>query len=279
MIRENECSGAINITSRKKHHWTSIEDSKLVECLLELVNSEKWKAKNETFKTGYSQQFEKWIYEKIPHSSGFGWNEEPTCVVAEKSVFDEWIKSHPNAKGLRNREFPHYEDSVTVFGKDRANGQGAMGFSKTVDEIDKEVDNDANFEFDHLSPIDDLIGNATNSHTSTTITSAQSSKKSRKRYRNEDPLVEVLTDTVKKFGDVQVVAGDSIRRIADCFQYETKGAIRRMKVFDELKKIDGLTNEQRAKAGKLLVQNQAYIDFFITLDDEFKLGFILGLFE
>ncbi|XP_062103773.1 uncharacterized protein LOC133814884 [Humulus lupulus] len=182
----------------KKHQWTSIEDSKLVECLLEL--------------------------------------------------------SHPNAKGLRNRPFPHYEDLVTV-------------------------DNDANSEFDHLSPIDDLIGNATNSHTNTATTSAQSSKKSRKRFRNEDPLVEVLTDIVKKFGDIQAVAGDSIRRIADCFQFETEGATRRMKVFDELKQIDGLTNEQRVKAGKLLVQNQAYIDFLFTLDDEFKLGFILGLFE
>ncbi|XP_062080595.1 uncharacterized protein LOC133785364 [Humulus lupulus] len=258
----------------KKHQWTSIEDSKLVECLLELVNSGKWKADNGTFKPSYLQQLEKWICEKIPHcglkaqshidsrikilkkqfhaisemlgpsTSGFGWNEELKCVVAEKSVFDEWIKSHSNAKGLRNRPFPHYEDLVTVFGKDRANGQGAMGFSKTVDEIDKEVDNDANSEFDPLSPIDDLIGNATNSHTNTATTSAQSSKKSRKRSRNEDPLVEVLTDTVKKFGDIQAVAGDSIRRIADCFQFEKEGATRRMKVFDELKQIDGLKNEQ-----------------------------------
>ncbi|XP_062079541.1 uncharacterized protein LOC133783998 [Humulus lupulus] len=92
-------------------------------------------------------------------------------------------------------------------------------------------------------------------------------------------LVEVLTDTVKKFGDIQAVAGDSIPRIADCFQFETEGATRRMKVFDELKQIDGLTNEQRVKARKLFVQNQAYIDFLFTLDDEFKLGFILGLFE
>ncbi|XP_062103796.1 uncharacterized protein LOC133814909 [Humulus lupulus] len=214
-----------------------------------------------------------------PSTSGFGWNGELKCVVVEKSVFDEWIKSHPNAKGIRNRPFPHYEDLVTVFGKDRANGQGAMGFSETVDEIDKEVDNDANSEFDPLSPIDDLTGNATNNHTNTAATSAQSSKKSRKRSRNEDPLVEVLTDTVKKFGDIQTVAGDSIRRIADCFEFETEGATRRMKVFDELKQIDGLTNEQRVKAGKLLVQNQAYIDFLFTLDDEFKLGFILGLFE
>ncbi|XP_062099954.1 uncharacterized protein LOC133805819 [Humulus lupulus] len=171
-----------------------------------------------------------------PSTSGFGLNEELKCVVYEKNVFDEWIKSHPNAKDLRNRAFPHYEDLVNVFGKDRANGQGAMGFSEIVGKFDKEVDNDANFEFDHLSPIDDLIGNATNSHTSTTATSTQSSKKSRKRSRNEDPLVEVLTDTVKKFGDIQVVVGDSIRIIADCFQFETECATRRKKVFDELKK-------------------------------------------
>ncbi|XP_062075682.1 uncharacterized protein At2g29880-like [Humulus lupulus] len=171
-----------------------------------------------------------------PSSSGFSWNKEVKCVVAEKSVFDEWIKSHPNAKAIRNKGFPHYEDLVTVFGKDRTNGQGSMGFSEIIDEINKEVDNDKNSRFDHLSPIDDLIGNATNSHTSTVTISAQSSNKTRKKSRNEDPLVEVMTDSVKKFGDIQVVASDSIRRISHCFQFKTEGATRRMKVFDELKK-------------------------------------------
>lgn len=108
--------------SGKKHQWTALEDSKLVECLLHIANSGKWKANNGTFKPGYLQHLEKLMHEKIPrcglkaqphidsrikilkkqyhaisemlgHSaSGFEWNEEEKCVVVDKNVYDEWVK-------------------------------------------------------------------------------------------------------------------------------------------------------------------------------------------
>ena len=37
----------------KRHQCSSIENSKLVECLLDLTNSGRWKANNGTFKPGY----------------------------------------------------------------------------------------------------------------------------------------------------------------------------------------------------------------------------------
>ena len=44
-------------------------------------------------------------------------------------------------------EFPHYDELKNVFGKDRANGQGAMRFFETVEEIDKKIENDKQNEF------------------------------------------------------------------------------------------------------------------------------------
>ncbi|XP_062102297.1 beta-fructofuranosidase, insoluble isoenzyme CWINV4-like, partial [Humulus lupulus] len=61
-----------------------------------------------------------------------------------------------------------------------------------------------------------------------------------------------------------------MKRLADCFQFEADGAARRMSVFDELKKVDGLTNEQRVTCGRILVQNQANTGYFFTLDEEFN---------
>ncbi|PON49358.1 hypothetical protein PanWU01x14_230380, partial [Parasponia andersonii] len=176
---------------------------------------EKWKADNGTFKPGYLQELEKIMSVKIqscrikaqPHidshiklwkkqyhtifemlgplAIGFGWNEKLKYVVADQYVFDEWVKSHPAAKGLKNKAFPHYDELGIVFGKDRATGHGAMGFSKMVEEIDKKIENEQESEHGPFTLLDELVGN-----------------------------------------------------------FEADGAARRMKVFDELKTIDGLTNDQ-----------------------------------
>ncbi|KAL5579399.1 hypothetical protein UlMin_011841 [Ulmus minor] len=209
-----------------------------------------------------------------PSASGFGWNDEAKCTIVEKNVFDEWVKSHPTANGLRNKPFPHYDELGIVFGKDRANRQGAMGISKMVDEIDKETEDTQEVGFDTLfNQFEDLDGNATESPTTTRST--QSSKRTKKRSQSGDALAEI----VKQFGSMYAAAGANIGRITNCFQHEDDSTKRRMKLFDELKKVDGLTNAEQVKAGELLVTNQATIDYIFTLDDEFKLKFLLQMFE
>ncbi|KAL5555148.1 hypothetical protein UlMin_037384 [Ulmus minor] len=185
-----------------------------------------------------------------PSASGFGWNEDLKCVVVEKSVFEDWVKP-----------FLYYEELGLVFGKYRANGQSAMGFSEMVDEIDKEIVDEQDNDFDHFAPLVELNGNANMSSTNTPST--QTCKKGKKRSRNEDPIVCVLKD----------LASDSTRLLADCFKFEVDAATRRIKVFDKLKKIEGLTAAQCLKVGQLLVHEQANVDYFFTLDEEIKLDF------
>ncbi|KAK4846581.1 hypothetical protein QYF36_019441 [Acer negundo] len=175
---------------------------------------------------------------------------------------DKIPESHPTAKGLRNKPFPYYEELGTVFGKDHANGQGAMGFFETVEVIGNE--DDQHNDDDPFYTSDELNDNMNMSSTNIPLT--QSSKKGKKRSRNEDPIIDFLKDSVKEFGNMQTAASDSMRGLADCFQFEADGATRRIKVFDEFKKIDEMTNAQRVKVGQLLVYDQANIDYFFTLD-------------
>ncbi|XP_075664965.1 uncharacterized protein LOC142634546 [Castanea sativa] len=142
---ENTYSEPVNEGKRgTKFQWTAEEDDKLVECLLELAGDVKWKAEN-GFKPGFTAKLEELLEKKLlgcgikasphiesrykilrkqyraiadmlgPNASDFGWNDNKNMVVG-----------HPDAKGLRNKHFPRFDDLALVFGKDRASGDRAQ---------------------------------------------------------------------------------------------------------------------------------------------------------
>uniref|UniRef100_A0A9I9EGD5 Retrotransposon protein n=1 Tax=Cucumis melo TaxID=3656 RepID=A0A9I9EGD5_CUCME len=106
-----------------------------------------WKSDNGTFRSGYLAQLVHMMVEKLPGCqtlkrtfqaivemrgaacSGFGWNNEEKCIIAEKELFDNWARSHPTAKGLLNKQFPYYDELTYVFGRDRATGRFAETFA------------------------------------------------------------------------------------------------------------------------------------------------------
>ncbi|KAA0059814.1 retrotransposon protein [Cucumis melo var. makuwa] len=96
-----------------KHNWTKEEEAGLVECLVELVNAGGWRSNNETFWPRYLNQLARMMAFKIP----------------EKEVFENWVKSHPAAKRLLNKSFPHYNELSYVFGKDHATGGRTKSFA------------------------------------------------------------------------------------------------------------------------------------------------------
>ncbi|KAG6497533.1 hypothetical protein ZIOFF_045434 [Zingiber officinale] len=125
-----------------KHLWTKQEDDVLVDCLVELSKDSAWKSEN-CFRTEYLVHLEKLMAAKLPSSSlkatphiyGFGWNDVEKCIITTKDVLNDWVKSHPVAIGLRNKEFPHLDDLMFVWGKDHATGANAETPADAVEEI------------------------------------------------------------------------------------------------------------------------------------------------
>ncbi|TYK21089.1 retrotransposon protein [Cucumis melo var. makuwa] len=139
-----------------KHVWTKENEDTLVECLVELVSTRGWKSDNVTFQSSYLVQLVCMMVEKLhgchvratividciiktlkltfqaiakmrgPAYSGFGWNDDAKCIIAEKKVFNNW--SHPTAKGLLNKPFPYYDEHAYVFERDRTTGRFAKIF-------------------------------------------------------------------------------------------------------------------------------------------------------
>uniref|UniRef100_A0A9I9EKJ2 Myb/SANT-like domain-containing protein n=1 Tax=Cucumis melo TaxID=3656 RepID=A0A9I9EKJ2_CUCME len=145
-----------------RYVWTKEEEGTLVECLMELVSMGGWKSDNGTFRPGYLAQLVRMMAEKLPGCqvrattvidcriktlkrtfqaitemrdpacSGFEWNDEEKCIIAEKELFHNWVRSHPAAKGLLNKPFSYYDELTYVFGRDRATGRFAWGLTSLV---------------------------------------------------------------------------------------------------------------------------------------------------
>ncbi|KAK6155493.1 hypothetical protein DH2020_009741 [Rehmannia glutinosa] len=64
--------------------------------------------------------------------SGIGWNDNTKMIEAPDSEWAEYVKVNSNARLMRNKSWPFYNDWVVIFGKDGAAGEHAEDFIEAV---------------------------------------------------------------------------------------------------------------------------------------------------
>ncbi|GFY80743.1 hypothetical protein Acr_01g0005520 [Actinidia rufa] len=124
------------------------------------------KVDNNTFRSGYLQVLESKIIKALPGTdlrstphieskikkwkkvynslfsllslSGIGWNDTDKMLdIVKEEAWDDNVKD-VDAKSLRNKSWPFYEDWLIIFGKNRANGEFAESATDAVQNMDKE---------------------------------------------------------------------------------------------------------------------------------------------
>ncbi|XP_061355479.1 uncharacterized protein LOC133300004 [Gastrolobium bilobum] len=297
---------SLTFRNKRNHTWTADEDKILVECMTEIAHL--WRGEN-GFKGGFSNALEKMMHLKIPDcslkaiphitsrvkllkkqynaihemtggsgGSGFGWNDAKKMIDVEKEVFDDWIKSHPHAKGLYNKPFPHYDILGFIFGKDAATGGNAetMGQSVNVMESNTAFNAESVNVFDHSidltgdyipSPLPDpVIPDVSNEESvPPSDVSTATAKKGKKRDRPEDPLVAPIVDVMK---DINQNYREGIDKLVSCFQHQANGSKRRMSIMEELEKIGDLTDSQMVKLVVQLGKDTTLTDVFMQCNDQ-----------
>ncbi|XP_061367914.1 uncharacterized protein LOC133310936 [Gastrolobium bilobum] len=262
---------------RVNHTWTAEEDKILVDCLLEAGPA--WKGDN-GFRAGFPIHIEKMMQRMLPGcilkanphitsrikllkkhynaisemtgtngGSGFGWNERDQMIEVDKEIFADWVKSHPNAKGLYKKPFPYFHQLGPIFGKDMATGNHAEGAQDAASHMDTEAalfaesgtgyDDIYNLLGDDTPtpnwepPLPETITEegAVHSPVSVSVT-----KRGKKRGRCEDPLPSEVTVAINDLSQNYVATNDKLDKLVSCFQHQAEGSNRRMSILQELKK-------------------------------------------
>ncbi|KAI8006384.1 hypothetical protein LOK49_LG07G00055 [Camellia lanceoleosa] len=80
-------------------------------------------------------------------------DEQKMVLVDSDDIWLNYVRRVPDAKGMRNRPFPFYEDWLILFGKDRATGELAKDPANAVAAMEKE-DANATIEEREQSPVE-----------------------------------------------------------------------------------------------------------------------------
>ncbi|GER31334.1 melanocyte-stimulating hormone receptor [Striga asiatica] len=162
-VMESTGSGGRNSQANgQRRVWYLDEESALIQGLCDLV-SRAWKCDNR-FRSGYTNILEQHMAQYFPGtnikvkphisskitvwkkhygqilgmlgSSGFEWSETGNMIVVkDDAVWQAYIKANPKAKTMCYKSWPFYGDWVEIFGKDRATGEGAQGFTDAVNGV------------------------------------------------------------------------------------------------------------------------------------------------
>ncbi|KAM7497880.1 hypothetical protein LguiA_022294 [Lonicera macranthoides] len=286
MNKEGALSNS-EVTTKPKLYWTLDQDTKLVECLQELTIGGYWKV-DTGFRTGYLQEVEKMLEEKLPGcclkaspniesrvktlkrqtmaiaqmltQSGFTWDDEGCQVKADYVAFKTWCQAHKDAKGLRNKYFPHYNALIEIYGKDRATGEGAIDPIGEEDIIRANIHNISENDDDINTSEGIEVSSTENHHTSST-----SRTKGRKRAKTSDGYSSSLGEIATSFKTFVQSTNENIDKLANaiCMNHETELG---KKVVESLKSIDGLTRADVIKAASMIIGDTPKCSLFLALE-------------
>ncbi|RZC46054.1 hypothetical protein C5167_038997 [Papaver somniferum] len=285
--------------------WVEAEDNVLVDILTELTLDGKWKS-DTGFKSGYLKVIEQKLTEKLPtcgltttnidsriktlkkHAmtinemvtigSGFEFDYINNKLVCEKSLFDDWAKSGNKflfvafvlavsykCKGTVWESIPSLDALVEIFAEDRANGKGAASLAEELEEIEKEGEQEKEEENDQqqINQSESNSGKGRRKRvrsSSFDIVSGESSGDSNGLSLMANSFSKFVTGTLDHFEAVRV----SLTQEADVNK----------RLFEELNKIDGLTEDEVIDAASIILDSSTKTKVFFGMGEEKRSNYV-----
>ncbi|XP_071924239.1 uncharacterized protein [Coffea arabica] len=312
---------------KNKYFWTGEKVKLLIESLQELACDPMWKSDG-GFKNNYMSELLKIILRKQPaftkqvsphieskvkwlknrfhaivemcKESGCSWNDAEKKISCEKQWYDDWCKTHKDAKGLWDVKFSYLGDLEIVYGRDRATGNVAEDFAQAVQDMEDVQNLEEGHEgLDTMSNSDNdkVEEDEVNSIEQSTQPSSTSTRNSKKQKKQSPPIANVskkmksasttrgdldasLQLLTSKFGDFVEGIQANFTTMAAAMSNEDKReqlvSDRRDQVVAELMKL-ALPSGDVMNAADILSEQISKLHVFYNLPAEMKRQYVINL--
>ncbi|WOH15040.1 hypothetical protein DCAR_0934573 [Daucus carota subsp. sativus] len=302
-----EESGVIgNGRGRNKRFWTAEEDTVLVSALLELASDPHWKCDN-GFRNGYMVRLEEIIGKALPtcglkatphidsrlktlvskfraiaqmlSTSGFMWDDDRKMISVDRSVYDEYCKTHTTCKNLYGVAFPHFHELMTIYGKDYATGKPAEGFVDAVNSMEKAAP--IQVTLDSSDEEIDVSGNVTQLDESEAPPSKKAKVEKTKKIgkKSESVAASEISSLQSFMKDMNVHLSTMANVMSRADEREQELAEKSEKVIEELLSfnLEGVTTTQVFEVADILTSQPNKLMIFNKCPSSLKAAFVKNL--
>ncbi|XP_077247056.1 uncharacterized protein LOC143886810 [Tasmannia lanceolata] len=256
----------------KKDAW-AVAEAKLNARFGTHITKENCKNRLRTWKKHY------FTLKSLLDQSGFRLDDVSSMVIADDSEWDEYLKTHPDAKILRNKPLPNYYELSIIVGKDQVDGSQSMkGIEAKIENntlaldnaqtiaLHMDVDSDDMIDDMHESASSDggLEGSSPRSEHPSMASSGSKQSKKRKQITTINVALAEMTKAIRSLTD-------GTRETAKRLEKEKKIKT----VYEEIRKIPDIDNRLLFKAIDYLTSDENNASIFLMLDENLRHEWLL----
>ncbi|KAL6587928.1 hypothetical protein OROMI_000906 [Orobanche minor] len=187
---------------------------------------------------------------------------------------DEWDackKVDTNARLMRYKGWPYYDDWCEIFGKDRATGAKAEDVMDAVNEMLKNENiREKDIAHNDIESVDELEENVISRSTFQFDTNGADKKLKRKKRKSLDDDTVII----EKLGNFLENAQSRLGEIAQCIGYEYDAKISRKELFEMMDAIGGMLLQDKLRVSDMLIQNTERLKFFQSLTGDARSEYV-----
>ncbi|CAN1773717.1 hypothetical protein LINPERHAP1_LOCUS12626, partial [Linum perenne] len=316
----------VEIIGRGYFSWNTTLENHLIQCMVEMARDNH--VENGSFKGGAYKELEKMMEVRSPEcgvqahphiksklklikqrfqayqlcwsQSGWGWDDIKKCPVVDRQLFVDFVKNNPSCRDLNGLPFPPYEDLLSVFGKGRAIGDGAVAANEdtnpvNVDDFASILENDPLDEEEMARYMENIVNEVVDMPTPNTDRHAQPAntapnagtategkrqkKVAARRLQMEATINEIKVELSELKPAMDKAMDNMMNRLMG---EEADITLMRHAIMDDVESLPGLTHQQVIDVASFLSrdENVRNLQFFYKLrSEDDRLYFILRKLE